>query len=53
MFALSPDLKKEDKPKKEDIYKLSTDKKEVVKKAPKIKEQDVKVFEAMQFGIKK
>ena len=50
MIQLSPDLKKEDKPKKEDIYKLSMDGKEkIVRKVPKTTEQDIKIFEKMQF----
>jgi hypothetical protein len=51
MIQGNPNIKPEDKPKRKDqIYKLGVDKEEVKKKAPRITEQDLKVYEALNFN---
>lgn len=50
----NPHYKNEDKPKRiTDIMKLSFDDKPEKKKATKLTAQDLRVFEELQFGIKK
>jgi hypothetical protein len=51
MIQGNANIKTEDKPnRKEDLWKLSIDTKEEVKKVQKVTEQDLKVFEKMQFN---
>lgn len=53
MIQWAPFFKSEDKPKnKSDIFKLSTDvvEKVVKKRSKKITEQDMKVYEALNFN---
>lgn len=56
MIMGNPNIPKENKPlRREDIYKLTDDKAEEKKKVrrPKYTEKDVKLFEAIQFGLMK
>jgi hypothetical protein len=55
MIAGNPHIKNEDKPKRpRDIHKISDDKEpEVNKDIQKITEQDLKVYEALNYGTNK
>jgi hypothetical protein len=51
MIQGNANIKNEDKPnRKEDLWKLSIDTKEEVKKVQKVTEQDLKIFQQMQFN---